>query len=93
MYNVTAQYIAVLVLIIKNCFYFRYTDLHYGGQGDSVENTSEENLRIIFPICIASWHQQGQAGNKTLFQQNPPDLNGRYQQTQVDLYNGYFVLL
>jgi len=41
---------------------------------------------------LASCRQQGRAGSKILLQQNPPVLNGGCQITQVDLYNGCWLV-
>jgi len=68
----------------------RQTHTHYHiyrkWYGDSACNTAEE-ISIVFCL-IWMCYQQGHAGSKTLFQQNPPVLNWGCQLTQVVLYNG-----
>jgi len=63
-----------------------------GGEGKFIVMTDTcRKTKVAFKnysYSISSF-MQVHVDSKTLHQQNPPVLNGRYRLTQVDLYNGH----
>jgi len=59
----------------------------YGGT-ETVQITLLWELQRLLPNRSTGCPQQGHAGRKTLYQQNPPVLSWRCRPTQVDLRNG-----
>jgi len=63
-----------------------------GGEGEFIVMTDTcRKTKVAFKnysYSISSF-MQVHVDSKTLHQQNPPVLNGRYRLTQVDLYNGH----